>query len=127
MLAQLLMWHCPCADVEEDTEGSAEAANELRSKLLMDVAKLRGLPLWPRDKDLTIRMLLRTGCLTGQPVQYRHRRDRVTLLGAYCSMNWMCVAAVPAIAARQDCNNILNRPAPAASADTERSSDSDPR
>lgn len=60
---------------------SSEAALQLHAQLIRDLARLHGSPVWPKGKELSIRILLKAGLLAGQAVQYRHRRGYATLNG----------------------------------------------
>ena len=56
---------------------SGSLAGELVSKLLA----VRGQPLWPPDKELSLRIMLRSGVLAGQRIHHRHRQGHGHLTG----------------------------------------------
>ena len=56
---------------------SGSLARELVSKLL----GMRGLPCWPPEKELSLRIMLRSGVLAGQRIHHRHRAGHGHLTG----------------------------------------------
>ena len=56
---------------------SGSLAGELVSRLLA----MRGQPCWPLDKELSLRIMLRSGVLAGQRIHHRHRQGHGHLTG----------------------------------------------
>ena len=88
----------------------------MRAKLIREVGRLRGTAVWPRDKELTVRIILKSGILAGLPVQYRHRRCSIVLTGVAlwrCHPQCMhcCYCMLPS-AAQKVCMVMLHRVQP---------------